>query len=118
MNLSIEGIARVCHEANKAYCHGIDDDSQLHWDDAPQWQRDSAINGVKFHFQNPDATPQSSHENWLKEKIESGWTYGDTKDVENKKHPCIAPYNELPIAQRVKDLLFKAVIDAITTGKV
>jgi hypothetical protein len=41
-------IARVCHEVNRAYCTSLGDESQLPWDSAPQWQKDSAINGVRF----------------------------------------------------------------------
>lgn len=43
-----EQIARVAHEVNRAYCKALGDDSQEVWELAPQWQRDSAIVGVKF----------------------------------------------------------------------
>lgn len=46
--LSIQGIARVCHEANRGYCISMGDKSQLPWDEAPAWQRGSAVQGVKF----------------------------------------------------------------------
>lgn len=104
-------IAKVCHEVNRAYCRSIGDDSQLSWEDAPQWQKDSAINGVSFHMEN-ETTPEQSHENWMKEKLENGWKYGDVKDSEKKEHPCIVPYNQLPVEQRTKDYLFKAVVES------
>lgn len=47
--LTPEDIAKVCHEANRAYCAGIGDHSQKSWEESPDWQRTSAINGVKFH---------------------------------------------------------------------
>lgn len=114
MNNSItftEQVAKVCHNVNKAYCESIGDNSQPSWDDAPQWQKDSAMNGVDFHMRN-DVTPEQSHENWMKEKIETGWVYGEIKDPDNKTHPCMIPYNELPVEQRTKDYLFKAVVDS------
>ena len=43
--MNIEDIARICHEANRAYCKAFGDDSHLPWDSAPQWQRESAIMG-------------------------------------------------------------------------
>ena len=70
----IEYTASVCHEVNRAYCKFLGDDSQLPWELAPAWQRASAINGVKFHLDHPDALPSASHEEWLKEKFASGWT--------------------------------------------
>jgi hypothetical protein len=107
--LAIEYIAKVCHEVNKAYCEAIGDHSQLSWEDAPEWQRSSVIEGVKFQFNNPDAHPSSSHESWLKQKEEDGWKYGEVKDPEKKEHPCFVPYEQLPTEQKAKDYLFKAV---------
>lgn len=107
-----EQIAKVCHEANKAYCESIDDYTQVTWEAAPEWQRTSAINGVEFHLKNPLATPLDSHNSWLDEKKRDGWTYGKVKDVEKKEHPCYLPYSQLPIEQRIKDYIFRALVHA------
>lgn len=109
-----EAIARVCHEANRAYCQTIGDDSQVAWLDAPEWQRASALKGVAFCIDNPDAPPSANHDSWLDEKRATGWTYGPVKDAEKKEHPCFVPYEDLPVEQRAKDALFKAVVAALT----
>lgn len=75
---SIENIARVCHEANRAYCQTLGDDSQLPWTEAPAWQRESARMGVDFHLMG-DFGPEASHISWMKEKVNSGQVYGDTR---------------------------------------
>lgn len=106
-------IAIVCHEANRAYCATLGDLSQPAWADAPDWQKDSAIHGVEFHIHNPDADDAASHENWLKQKLAEGWQYGPVKDPENKLHPCIKPFDELPIEQQRKDKLFRAIVHAL-----
>lgn len=111
--LTFEQIANVAHEANRAYCLALGDHTQCSWDQAPAWQKDSAINGVKFHLNNPQATPASSHESWLKQKREEGWAYGAVKDPMKKLHPCFVPYNELPEAQQVKDYLFRSVVHTL-----
>jgi len=108
-----EQIARVCHEVNRAYCNAIGDTSQLPWDDAPDWQRTSAVNGVVFHLCSPNAGPSASHESWMAEKLATGWVWGPVKDAEAKTHPCIVPYSELPVEQRLKDVLFIAVVHAM-----
>jgi hypothetical protein len=110
-------IARVAHEINRAYCQSIGDDSQLSWEDAPSWQIESAVNGVLFHVENPNAGPDASHNNWMKEKVELGWVYGQVKDSEAKIHPCIVPFNELPKEQQVKDFLFRQVIHSLKDFK-
>jgi hypothetical protein len=107
-----EQIARVCHEVNRAYCQALGDMSQPAWEDAPQWQRDSAMMGVKLHSDN-NVGPEASHESWMAQKVAEGWVYGPTKDPEAKKHHCIVPFDMLPQAQQAKDFIFRAVVHAL-----
>lgn len=109
----VERIAKVAHEINRAYCNAIGDNSQPTWEDAPDWQKDSARNGVMFHINNPGVTPEQSHENWLNQKREEGWKWGVKKNPEKKEHPCFTAYQFLPTEQKVKDYLFKAVIEQL-----
>ena len=108
-----QDIAKVAHEINKAFCESIGDKSQPTWDAAPEWQKSSAVNGVQFHLDNPEASPSASHESWLKQKREEGWKYGLVKDAEKKEHPCFVEYSELPTEQKSKDFLFKQVIHSL-----
>lgn len=103
-------IARIAHEINRAYCASLGDTSQVAWEDAPEWQQQSALAGVDMHLANPDATPEQSHESWLAAKLADGWAYGEVKDAENKLHPCCVPYAELPESQKAKDYLFRATV--------
>lgn len=114
---TIEQIAKVAHEINAALCLAYGDDSQPLWDEAPEWQRKQAVNGVKFHICNPDASPSASHDSWLAEKIADGWVYGDIKDPEAKTHPCCVEYELLPPQQKAKDYLFKQVVHSIALSK-
>lgn len=108
--LRLEAIARICHEANAALCQAFGDNSQLHWQEAPQWQRDSAVAGVEFHIANPDASASASHDAWLAHKRAEGWTYGPVKDAEAKTHPCIVPFHDLPPEQQAKDFVFRSIV--------
>ena len=108
----IEDIARVAHEANRAWCYENGDDSQSRWDDAPAWQRESAREGVRFVLASPDATAEASHDAWMRVKIADGWVYGEVK-AEAKTHPNLRPYAELPEFQRRKDALFLAIVRAL-----
>ncbi len=111
--LQLEAIARAAHTINRAYCQAIGDDSQPEWESAPDWQKDSAISGVKGTLDGSIATPEQSHESWLEHKRKDGWKYGAVKNPEAKEHPCFVPYAELPESQKVKDHLYHtAVIEA------
>ena len=111
MEKIIEACARAAHEANRAYCLALGDESQPSWEDAPDWQKSSARNGVKGALSGN--TPEQSHEGWLKEKAETGWKYGPVKNPEAKEHPCFVPYSELSPSQRHKDLIFVTVVRTV-----
>lgn len=103
----LEACARAAHEVNRA----LGDASQSSWDDAPDWQKSSARNGVAGAI--AGNTPEQSHQSWLAEKIATGWKYGPVKDPEKKEHPCMVPYDQLPAAQRAKDELFLSTVRAV-----
>ena len=93
--MELAEVARVCHEANRAYCETLGDSTQPPWEDAPTWQQQSAIAGVRFHHEHPDATDADSHDEWL------------------KTHPCMVAFDELPEHQRKKDRLFRLICKAL-----
>jgi RyR domain len=113
MKSMAHSIARVCHEVNAAYCAALGDPTQTLWEEAPQWQKDSAIAGVELHLANPNLGVDASHQAWLEHKRAEGWTYGPIKDPEKKEHPCYVPYADLPAEQKAKDFIFRGVVHAI-----
>jgi len=102
--------AMMAHEVNRVWCAMTGDFSQPSWPDAPDWQQQSALNGVQFHLENPDAGDSASHVSWMVEKLEDGWTYGEVKDPVKKEHPCMVPFTELPQEQQIKDALFRSIV--------
>lgn len=110
--MTLEEIARVCHEVNRAYCAAMDDFSQPAWDDAPEWQRASARMGVDLHMMG-DFGPQASHESWMRQKLDEGWKYGPVKNPDLKEHPCIVCFDDLPVEQQAKDYIFRAIVHAL-----
>jgi hypothetical protein len=110
----IEACARAAHEANRIYCEAIGDTSQVHWEDAPPWQRQSAIAGVTKALDG--CTPEQQHDAWCADKRRDGWIWGAVKDAGKLTHPCLVPYADLPEAQRRKDGLYQAVVRAMAAA--
>lgn len=107
-----EDIARVAHEANRAWQHVTRDPAPSPpWDEAPAWQRESAITGVRQVL--AGASAEELHDAWCRHKEDGGWRYGPVKDQAAKTHPCLVPYSELPEEQRQKDTLFAAICAAL-----
>lgn len=108
--MSIEKIAELVHEANRAICQAQGDDTQPPWADAPEWQRKASTEQVLTVVGSPDITPEGQHETWMAGKIADGWTFGAVKDPDAKTHPCLVPYTDLPFEQKVKDYVFNAIV--------
>ncbi len=111
--MNLKNVAAIAHEANRMLCLVHGDASQPEWGDAPDWQTESAVDGVRFHLDNPGSGPEVSHENWLAMKEADGWIYGEIKDPEAKTHPCMVPFYALPPEQQAKDHLFLGIVHAL-----
>ncbi len=111
--MNVRKIAIMCHDVNKSYCAAIGDNTQVKWSKRPDWQKESAVKGVEFHLANPDANDSASHDSWMEQKLADGWKYGEVKDAESKEHPCIVPFEELPLEQQIKDKLFRQTVHAL-----
>lgn len=98
----IEFIARARYLAWICYQMGA---NQTYNIEPTKDQLDSLMNGVKFGLQNINATPEENHENWMKCKIEQGWVYGETKDLEKKTHPDLVLFDDLPKVEKDKDIM-------------
>lgn len=115
--MTTDRIAELCHEANRAYCKMIGDNSQPSWADAPEWQQKSAIEGVLAHWReltDGRCMPASaSHDSWMAHKLAEGWKWGPVKDPALKTHPSLVDYDDLPESERIKDYLFGGIVEAL-----
>lgn len=107
----VEYVARLCHEVNRAVCMVNGDGSQVAWEDAPDWQKQSAMDGVRKAVVAPFLSPAENHEGWMEIKLRDGWRYGPIKDASQKVHPCLLPYKSLPPHEKIKDQIFMAVVN-------
>lgn len=46
---------------------------------------------------------ENVHDVWALARMEQGWTFGEKRDDENKKHPCLVPYEDLPEEEKDYD---------------
>lgn len=109
-----EKIARVVHEANRAWQLGCGEEVGPGWDEAPQWMKESTLAGVRSVLEG--STPEELHEGWMEHRGSEGWTWGPFKITKLKKHPCMVPFDELPEKDRAKDIMFHAIVNSLNGG--
>ncbi len=97
--------ARICHAVTKAL---NDARGEITLDFG--LVKAGLIHAVQDIVEDPKLTGSELHTMWLEDKEAKGWVYGETKDVVKKTHPCVLPYEKLPVEQRVKDDVVIAVV--------
>ncbi len=110
----IDRIARVVHEAVRAFQTAHDQPAARAWSGAPKWMKVATRDAIVFRVENPEAPASAQHDQWMRDKKRDGWTYGAVKDPARKTHPLIVDYEELPFVERQKDALVGAIIDSLT----
>ena len=46
---------------------------------------------------------KNTHEVWARQRLDSGWTWGETRDSQARTHPDLVPYEELPESEKLYD---------------
>ena len=57
-------------------------------------------------LENPNLTAKEMHDEWMNNKIEDGWKFGDVKDAELKTHPLIIDFELMNDVDKMKDQNF------------
>ena len=113
---TIEQIATIVHDALRRYSEVRGEGLKPQWEDIDPARKITTLNGVKFHFSEPDATPAEAHQFWMDEKIKTGWRFGVAYSDSEKTHPHLLPFYSLPPDQRLKAHLIKAIVNTFSPG--
>ena len=48
---------------------------------------------------------ENTHDLWAAQRLAEGWSYGPRRDDQEKRHPCLLPYSQLPEREKEYDRL-------------
>ena len=46
---------------------------------------------------------ENAHDNWARQRLAEGWSWGPERNDAEKKHPCLVPYADLPESEKEYD---------------
>ena len=46
---------------------------------------------------------ENTHDVWARQRLADGWTHGPARNDQEKKHPCLVPYAQLPESEKQYD---------------
>jgi hypothetical protein len=106
--------ARAAHEAIRTLqIENKEPNVASPWETVGQDIKDSCFIGIERVIENLEVTNEELHDSWIETKKSQGWRYGRERSEEDKLHPCMVPYRELPQFQRLKDAMFRNVVKAV-----
>lgn len=111
-DVEVEDIARVVHEASRAWAI-VQRDPQppAGWDLASRWERESAVKAVRRSLDG--ASPAQVHDAWVVGRRREGWAHGLVKDSRAKTDPLLVAYDQLPTHVRRRDELITTIVSVL-----
>jgi RyR domain len=108
-------VAEVCHAAACALQKLFGDEFPSQpWDLETRELRESTLAGVALARRHPGVTPEGLHGAWVLRRQAQGWVHGPDKSFNDKTHPCLVKYEDLPPYQQVKPRVFLAIVAAMS----
>jgi hypothetical protein len=46
---------------------------------------------------------RNAHDIWARQRLADGWHFGPKRNDQQKEHPCLVPYEELPESEKEYD---------------
>jgi hypothetical protein len=86
--------------SNLRQARGIADKlDRMGWEMRPQGSDGEVIEKIPDEI--VETLAQFEHEEWVRERVDSGWMYGGIKDTKKKISPYLVPYDEL--TEKIKE---------------
>lgn len=103
-------LAQQVHEVNTVFSTQILGEDKKEWALLTNEQRAALVKVVRKTIAEKIEDPEKAHENWLKEMVGEGWSFGPEFDETKKTHPNMVTYDQLEKGQQTKDYLYLAIL--------
>lgn len=111
-NFSSEQIAKLLHQFTSLIPRP-DGSMPAPWESLSEKSKEYAIKAVEHIYKNEfrfgTRHPRDFHRIWMDALVQDGWTCGEYS-IENKTHPCIVSYDELPHTEQFKDVVWRDIL--------
>lgn len=80
----------------------------------PEGRQAGLVAGVELLVTDLDATAEARHLAWMEQMTANEWVYGKKLDEENKLHPRLVAFSDLPKSEQEKEVMFHAIVRALS----
>lgn len=101
-------IAEQAHAVNNVWTKEVGNETRPEWNTLSQEDKEHYIHAVSNAIDSKLYSPAEAHKQWSTWMLAQGWEHGEYNRDE-KKHPNLIPFEQLPESEKVKDILFIAV---------
>lgn len=107
----IYNVCKLCHDKNNALMIANGETPRGDWESLDQADKDLTYKSVKRIIDDPTITAKEIHDEWVTNKELDGWVYGPVKDVDNKTHPLMIPFDDMSDIDKEKDQSFINIVN-------
>jgi len=111
---NILAFAQIVNRLVQGYRVATNQEPPADWAALADEDKKHIMDRVMFYLTEADVTVSSLHDAWAFSLFNEGWSFGEKHDVENKTHPMLVAYSDLPLIRRVEDTLFMQTIQTLS----
>jgi RyR domain len=108
--MNTEDITEIAHALHVRSCQLFGDLTHSPYRDNESEAMARFRAGIEFHLENPKASAQDAHASWMAARKAEGWTFGEKKDLRERRHPMLVPWADVPQHRRLQYELIATVV--------
>lgn len=104
--------ARLLHVAIQAVQSALKQEVSPDWELLTAAEQDMKAAHTR-QMRREKVTARKAHESWMALRLSEGWTWGPVTDKARKVHSALCPFEEIPVEEVIKDVLYERLLAAM-----
>lgn len=106
-------IAQECHKMHNLICKSQGEPTR-EWSDLPKAHIDTITSSIQLIQEGKVNDPKDSHNNFMRKKLDDGWTWGEKWCDVNKTNPRLCLFENMTPINLLKEEVFIATVKMLS----